>query len=291
MNPEPVIDSRAELGEGPSWDGKNGVLYWVDILRGEVHTYDPERSLDSGVRTKEYVSCVVPRRSGGVAVTLRHGFFTLDLRDGRLSPLAEAEKDMPSNRFNDGKCDSAGRFWAGTMNMERERGRGALYRLVKNEVRKVLSGVSTSNGLGWSPDNTTMYYIDTPTRRVSAFDYDLGSGALKNPRTVVDFAETDQPGDPDGMAVDAEGMLWVAHWGGYRVTRWNPETGSQTDSVTLPAAHVTSCCFGGRSLDELYITSARVGLSAQALSAQPHAGSLFRVKAGAKGLPTSAFDG
>lgn len=290
MNPELVLDVRAELGEGPSWDGKNGVLYWVDILRGLVHIFEPKESRDTSVRAGEYVSCVVPRKSGGVAVTLQHGFHTIDLKSGKASPLAQVEKGVAGNRFNDGKCDPAGRFWAGTMDMKEKSASGALYRLEKNKVRKILSGVSISNGLGWSPDNRTMYYIDTPTRKVSAFDYDMKTGDVRNRKTVVYFSSPDQPGNPDGMAVDAEGMIWVAHWGGYRITRWNPATGRPLDSVSLPVAQVTSCCFGGRNLDELYITTARTGLSHQALLRQPHAGSLFRVRTGLRGLPTYAFD-
>lgn len=286
-----VLDAKAELGEGPSWDGKNGVLYWVDIPRGLVHIFEPAKSSDKSIRAGEYVSCVVPRKSGGVAVTLQHGFYTIDLKSGRTTKLAEVENDVAGNRFNDGKCDPAGRYWAGTMDVKEERASGSLYRLEKKEVQKILSSITISNGLGWSPDNRTMYHIDTPTRKVSALDYDVLTGDVKNRRTVIDFAGHEQPGSPDGMAVDAEGMIWVAHWGGYRVTRWNPATGRVLDFVSLPASQVTSCCFGGVNLDDLYITTARTGLDDQVLSQQLHAGGLFRVRPGLKGQPTCDFDG
>jgi sugar lactone lactonase YvrE len=290
MHPELVLDAQAELGEGPSWDTKNTVLYWVDILRGLVHVFEPHESRDTAVRAGKYVSSVVPKRSGGVAITLQHGFYTLNPKEGEVSTIAEVESRLAMNRFNDGKCDLTGRFWAGTMDMEERNASGALYFLERDRVRRVLEDVTISNGLGWSPDNNTMYYIDTPTRKVSALDYDAETGEVKNRRTVVDFNPV-QPGSPDGMAVDTEGMIWVAHWGGYRVTRWNPATGRLLDTVILPVALVTSCCFGGRNLDELYITTARTGLDQGALSRQPLSGGLFRVRTGLRGLPTNVFDG
>jgi len=290
MQSEIVLNAQAELGEGPSWDDRNMVLYWVDILRGLVHFYEPLESRDTTVSVGKYVSSVVPKRSGGVAITLQHGFCTLNPKNGKASTVAEVEKHMAGNRLNDGKSDPAGRFWAGTMDMEEKNASGGLYFLERNKVHRVLEGVTISNGLGWSPDDRTMYYIDTPTRKVSAFDYDMKSGGVKNRRTVVDFGP-DQPGNPDGMAVDAEGMIWVAHWGGYRVTRWNPATGRPLNFVTLPVAHVTSCCFGGKNLDELYITTARTGLNQEELSRQPLSGGLFKVRTGFRGLPTNVFDG
>jgi sugar lactone lactonase YvrE len=204
--------------------------------------------------------------------------------------IAKVEPRLAGNRFNDGKCDLTGRFWAGTMDIEERRASGALYFLERNKVRRVLGGVTISNGLGWSPNNDTMYYIDTPTRRVCAFDYNAETGKVKDRRTVVDF-NPDQQGSPDGMAVDTEGKMWVAHWGGSRVTRWNPATGRPLDAVILPVSQVTSCCFGGRNLDELYITTARTGLDREALLRQPLAGGVFRVKTGLRGLPTNLFDG
>jgi sugar lactone lactonase YvrE len=178
------------------------------------------------------------------------------------------------------------------MDMLEKRPVGGLYLLEKNrKLRKVLSGVSISNGLGWSPDNKIMYYIDTPTRKVSAFDYHLDSGEIENRRTVVDFLVQQQLGSPDGMAVDAEGMIWVAHWGGSRVTRWDPQSGKLLEMIQIPALQVSSCCFGGKNLDDLYITTARNGLDQKILDSQPLTGALFKVRPGVQGLPTNAFDG
>ena len=290
MNPKLVLEAKSELGEGPSWDSRKGVLYWVDIFRGLVHVYDPDKSEDRVVQAGHYVSSVVPRKSGGVAITLQHGFYRLNLEEGKPSLLAGVEENLARNRFNDGKCDPAGRFWAGTMDIEEKSPFAALYVLEKRKaVRKVLEGVTVSNGLGWSPDKRTMYYIDTPTRRISAFDYSERTGDIENRRTAIDMSG--QPGYPDGMAVDEEGMIWVAHWGGWRVTRFNPQTGKALEHVEMPASQVTSCCFGGEELKQLYLTTARAGISPDALAKEPQAGGLFMLEVDVKGLPTFSFSG
>ena len=287
MESELLLDARSELGEGPSWDSRNGVLYWVDIFRGLVHRYNPDESKDEAFQAGQFVSSVVPRRRGGVVVTLQHGFYALKLKD-KPSLITEVEGGLTHNRFNDGKCDPSGRFWAGTMDLEEKRPLGALYVLEKGEgVKKVLEKVTVSNGLGWSPDHRTMYYIDTPTKLVSAFDYSDSTGEIENRRTAVDMS--DQPGYPDGLAVDAEGMLWVAHWGGWRVTRFDPQTGKALDHVEIAASQVTSCCFGGRRLDQLYVTSARAGIGPEEAAKGSPAGGLFRIDTGVRGLDTSVF--
>ncbi|MDA4123582.1 MAG: SMP-30/gluconolactonase/LRE family protein [Thaumarchaeota archaeon] len=294
MIPEIASNIRAELGEGPSWDAEKKVLYWVDISGGVVYVHTPNDPNDKLVQRVKDVGCVVPRKGGGLAVASQHALYGLDLQGKTLTPLTEqVETDKAENRFNDGKCDPAGRFWAGTMDGRPTRSPiGAFYVLEKGrKLKKVLSDITVSNGMGWSPDNKTMYYIDSPTRKVSAFDYALSTGEIKNRRTVVDFAQTQQQGNPDGMAVDAEGMIWVAHWGGGRVTRWNPSNGKLLDTIIIPADQSSSCCFGGDNLDELYITSARKGIDPKLLAAKPLTGALFVVKTGVRGLPTNAFDG
>jgi len=287
---EVLFDARAQLGEGPCWDKERRALFWVDIVGGTVHAYEPDTGKQKSVRMSMYVSSIVPRKSGNAVVTLQHGFYDLDFETGRVSPIAEVEKDLADNRFNDGKCDALGRFQAVTMNMRGTRPTGALYCLEENHsLRKVLSNVTTFNGPAWSPDNRIMFYTDTHTKKVSEFDYDLTSGRIRNRQIVIDLS--DQSSSPDGMAVDEEGMIWLAQWGGSRISRWNPSTRETIDRVMIPASLVTSCCFGGKNFDELYITTARMGLHEKELSEQPHSGGLFRARVKVRGLCANYFDG
>ena len=286
---ELVVEGKAEIGEGPSWDARKGVLYWVDIPKGKIHTYDAVRDIDRSISIQGCVSSVVPRVNDDddVMVTLQHGFYKLNTSTADFSLISEVEQDLPDNRFNDGKCDTRGRLWAGTMNVKEKEATGALYRLEGSRVERMLSNVTISNGIGWSPDDATMYYIDTPTRMVSAFDYDIDRGSIGRQRIAFNF--TSQGGAPDGMAVDEEGMPWIAHWGGSKVSRWNPRTGQVVDQILVPAPNVSSCCFGGTHMDELYVTTAREGLDPTLLSRYPSSGGLFRVRPGVRGLPTNCF--
>lgn len=287
---ELVLDAKNTLGEGPAWDHERKLLYWVDIMERKIWTLDPKTKESSFIEVDQMVGAVVPKASGGFMVAARHGFYQLNSDSDSLIPVAELETDLPNNRFNDGKCDARGRFWAGTMDHNQEEISGALYCLDTGfQVRKVLDSIGISNGLAWDKDHRTMYYIDSVTKRVVAFDYELESGQIRDQRTVVTIPEGE--GIPDGMTIDDEGMLWVAQWEGSRVSRWNPATGQRLDSIPLPASRVTSVVFGGENLDELYITTARVGLSKEELEEQPHAGGLFRVKPGVKGSPTYRFEG
>ena len=285
-----VLTPGVELGEGPAWDERRGVLVWVDIWAGHVHLYDPASGSDRHLAVGQPVGAAVPRRSGGLVLAVRDGFAFLD-DDGTLTVVAEVEVDRPENRMNDGKCDRHGRFWAGTMAGEywRRTGAGALYRLDPDgSVTKMVDGVTISNGLAWSADDRTMYYIDTPTQRVDAFDYDADTGDIANRRPVVQIPKED--GSPDGMTIDAEGFLWVALYGGSAVHRYSPD-GELERVVRLPASNVTSCAFGGPDLDDLFITSARQELSDEQLAAQLHAGALFDHRPGVRGLPVERFAG
>jgi sugar lactone lactonase YvrE len=286
---ELLVDAKAEIGEGPSWDERESVLHWVDIPNGQVHTYDSKSRVDRVVSVRGYASSVVPYAGDGdrVVVTQQHRISLLDLTTGELSKIADVEGDLRGNRFNDGKCDTRGRLWAGTMNIKQDAPTGALYRFEGVRVKRMVSRVTISNGMGWSPDDSTMYYIDTPTLIVSAFDYDADRGTISRRRKLINFSG--QEGKPDGMTVDDEGMLWVAQWGGFRVSRWNPKTGEMIGHLAVPAANVSSCCFGGKELDELYITTARNKTNPALLRRYPKAGGLFRAKPGVRGLPTNRF--
>jgi sugar lactone lactonase YvrE len=282
---ELVLDTRAELGEGPVWDDRTGVLAWVDILVGHVHRYDPATGADAVTDVGQPVGAVGLREHGGLVLAVRDGFALLD--EGGATPrlLAAVEREDPDTRMNDGEVDPAGRFWAGTMELGAAPGRGSLYRLdPSGAVTRVLADVSISNGLGWSPDERTLYYIDSPMQRIDAYDYARSSGTIANRRTVAEIEPAD--GLPDGLAVDAEGGLWVALWGGSSVRRFTPE-GRLDRTVELPVSQVSSCAFGGPDLDELYVTSAATGLA----GTEPAAGGLFRLRPRVRGLPARRFAG
>ncbi|WP_243767420.1 SMP-30/gluconolactonase/LRE family protein [Paenibacillus agricola] len=290
LHVELVLDAHAALGEGPCWDHGSGLLYWVNIVDKQIRVFNPQTVEDRTIQLDQMVGAVVPRQSGGLVAALQHGFYLLDLETEQLTLISDPEDHLPDNRFNDGKCDPVGRFWAGTTSTQEVDTIGSLYCLGSDHsVRKMVDGVIVSNGLAWSPDGRTMYYIDSPTKRVVAYDFDMETGALSQLRTIITIAE--DGGYPDGMTIDAEGMLWVAQWGGWQVSRWNPHTGELLATIPVPVAQVSSCTFGGANLDELYITTASVRQTAEFLAKQPHAGGLFRVKPGVTGLQTHFFGG
>ena len=284
MKPEIILDAQAELGEGPAWDAKSDTLYWVDILGKRVHYYHGDEN--GFVQLDEMPGCLAPSRNGDLIVAARASLLTLEPATGKSKILATVAEPA-NNRFNDGKCDPAGRFLAGSMNMDEKTPSGALYSFDGRTVTRLLADVRISNGLAWSPDYKTFYYIDTPTREVKAFDYDLSTGQIAEPHVVIRVPEA--LGWPDGMTSDMDGNLWIAMWGGASVTCWNPQNGKLLEQISLPAKNVTSCAFGGENLDELYITSARKGLEEADLTAYRYSGSLMRVKTKVQGMPTFEF--
>jgi sugar lactone lactonase YvrE len=286
---ELVADAHAVVGEGPFWHPDEQALYWVDILGNTVHRYDPAGGKDSTISVSQAVGAARPRERGGLVVAIEDGFAALDTATGRLEMLADVERDQPANRMNDGACDSAGRFWAGTMAFEADERAGSLYRLeTDHRVVKVLDGLTISNGIGWSPDDRLMYYIDSHTHNLDVLDFEPASGAAGNRRQL---AVIDADGAlPDGLAVDAEGYIWVALWGGWAVRRYAPD-GRLDRVISLPVSQVSACAFGGPGLQDLYITSATNKLSPERLSREPHAGGLFRCRPGVRGLPTYSYRG
>jgi sugar lactone lactonase YvrE len=286
---ELVLDARAELGEGPVWDERLRRLVWVDIQRGRVHLYDPEAGRCRHLRAGQPVGAAAPSAHGGLVLALAGGFARLDVETGALAMIAEVEADRPENRMNDGACDAVGRFWAGTMALDTRPGAGSLYRLDPDgRVTRVLTDVTISNGLDWSLDGRTMYYVDSPTRRIDRFDYDPATGEIGNRRPFVSIPE--EAGLPDGLTVDAEGGVWVALWGGAALHRYGPD-GRLDRVVPLPVTQPTSCAFGGPDLADLYVTSARMELSPEQRRRQPQAGGLFRLRPGVAGRPAHAFEG
>jgi sugar lactone lactonase YvrE len=283
LTAEPCSPVRVEHAEGPFWH--DGRLGWVDIMAGRLwlagfdgETLTDPRSYDVG----RPLGAAVPRAGGGWLLAAGTAFLTLD-EDGTVTPLTEDLADASVVRMNDGKCDPAGRFWAGTMAFDERPKAGSLY-VFDGSVRTVLEGVTISNGLAWSPDHRTMYYIDTPTGRVDAFDYDEDGGEVSGRRP---FAEV-EGGHPDGMTLDDEGCLWVALWGGGAVRRFDP-SGRPAGTVRLPVTNVSSCCFGGPGGTTLFITTSQQGLSPEQRAAEPGAGRIFRVEPGVSGPPGFRF--
>ncbi|MEU0451680.1 SMP-30/gluconolactonase/LRE family protein [Streptomyces sp. NPDC006129] len=277
---EVAVRAEAELGEGPTWDAVAGRLLWIDILGSRVHTYDPVTGRRTIRRTEQHVGAVKPRAGGGLVLNLRDGVGLLD-PDGTFRWLHH--EPVPGRRANDAAIAPDGALWAGTMRYDEAPGGGTLSRVTgEGTVEVVLDDVAVSNGTGWSPDGRLMYYIDSPTRRVDVFDY--ADGRISGRRTLAVIEE--DAGFPDGLTVDAEGCVWVALWQGSAVRRYTP--GGELDRVIeLPVPLVTACAFGGPDLTDLYVTTARTGLT----EPPALAGSLFVVPGAGKGLAQPAFAG
>jgi sugar lactone lactonase YvrE len=278
-----AVESTASLGEGPTWDATTSTLIWVDILGSAIHRWNPSTGVNSTTATPQHVGAAKPRANGGLIVNLKDGVAIVDTA-GEYRWLVYWARDEV--RGNDAGVDPAGRLWAGTMRYDTAEGGGWLARVEPDGKAKViLEKVSISNGIGWSPDNTRMYFADTATGLVDVFDYDLDSGDITDRRH---FADVD--GDPDGLCVDAYGCVWVAMWGDGQVRRYTPD-GSLDRTFTLPAAKTTACCFGGPGLTDLYVTTARVGMSEHELMAQPLSGSVFVLPDIGSGMPSTVFAG
>jgi sugar lactone lactonase YvrE len=284
---EPVGDVTAVLGEGPYWVPEDDCLLWVDIHRGRLHrTYFPSGetvTIDLGP-----VSAAFPAVGGGI---LTAGGSKLALhvpaeRGERWATRVIAEVPPREGiRFNDAGVDPAGRVWVGSMHTEESEPLGELYRLdAGGTLTTIVKGVTVSNGLGWSPDGTQMYYADSPMRRIDTFDYDPATGDAFKRRVFVDLSAAD--GVPDGLTVDADGCVWVAFWGGGVLRRFAPD-GTEDAVLQVPVSQPTSCAFGGPGMTDLYVTTASVGLSEAELKAQPLAGRLLRLRPGPVGLPST----
>lgn len=293
---ELLKEIKAIVGEGPSWDQANQQLLWVDIMGKAVHLFDPATGEDRALPLDCEPGTIVPREGGGAVLATSDGFAFIDLDSGKLETIVNLSAEQAAHRFNDGKCDPQGRFWAGTMFQDASRPLeewepvGVLYRL-DSDLRShaVLTNTTIPNGLTWSPDGKTFYFIDSPKFEVSAFDYDPVSGEIGNRRQVVKIPA--EVGFPDGMTSDMDGNLWIAHFGTSYLSHWNPNTGELLGKITLPLSYVTSCVFGGPNMDELFITTANVLLDEKQQAEQPLAGSLFRAKPGVRGIPSYPFKG
>ena len=284
------VDTRALLGECPTWSPRDGALYWVDILTPAIHRFDAHTGVDTETKLGAMVSLAIPKASGGLLVATPGGLMTFESEGKTLAPLCHPEADRPGNRYNDGKCDRLGRLWVGSLDMGTAANRGNLFRVhADGSWKKMDSGFTIANGLGWSPDNSRMYCIDSFRRSVYVYDFDLRAGSIANRRVLITLAADD--GVPDGLTVDEEGCLWIAVWDAWRIARYSPD-GRELLRIRMPVPRPTSCSFGGANLDTLYVTSASVRLSEEALAAAPLSGSLFSIRLpGVRGLPDTVFAG
>jgi len=284
-----VQQANALLGEGPSWDTAHHVLYWVDIKRPAVFRWDPLQGQTGLWPMPQPVGFASPAQSGRLVFADAEGFGFLDLSTGQITRVGDPESHLPQNRFNDGKVDRSGRVWAGTMNEHGPEATGSLYRLDPDgSIRQMATGFVCSNGLGWSPDNRTMYFTDSMVRTIWSYEFDPVTGSIGERRVFTKLAETD--GFPDGLTVDSDGFVWSAVWDGWRVVRYAPD-GTIDRTIHMPVQRPSSCMFGGQDLKTLYITSACVELGWDALRKGPLAGSLFALSTEVAGLPEAPFGG
>ena len=284
-----VANARAGIGEGPVWDAARGVLWWVDVFAGLVHRYDPRPGADREFEVGSAVGAVALRHDATLVAALVEGLAALDPDDGRLVTMLTFAPGDGALRCNDGKCDPVGRFWVGRMTLDAAPGEGSLVCVGPDRsVTTRITGLTIPNGLGWSPDGTRMYYIDSSWHEVREYPYDLATGAMGEPRTLVRFP--DDGSLPDGMTIDAEGHLWIALWGAGCVVRVSPE-GAIVGRIDLPVSRVSSCTFGGDDLSDLYITTARADATPEQLADEPFAGGLFRCQPGVRGVLPVPFAG
>ena len=287
LTAELAVELDCDLGEGPYWDDAQQELYFVDITNKQVKIFSPSDSSVKTIKFDQEVSAVFLDQKSELIVAARDGVFTAS-QDGALKTLlAPIEADDPSIRTNDAKCDSTGRMWVGTMAFDFTPGVAALFTLDSKGLKQVVPVLTIANGLGWSRDQKSMYFIDSPTGRVDIFDCDLQSGELENRRPLITFDVA--AGIPDGLTTDEDGGIWVAFFGGGEVRRYDP-SGELTHVVTLPVKQVTSCCFGGKDMSELFITTARYAMNSESLAKEPLAGSLFKLSTTFKGSKSNRYE-
>lgn len=271
------------LGESAFWHADRKSCFWVDINKNVFFEMNPKSGQVTSWPTEGPVSLIVAGKSNDMFLGLFDGIYRFNIETGVFTKISDLGRDWDNHRCNDGGVDCEGRLWVGTTDREHIPFGGALYLLQKNgKVQEKMSRVSISNGMVWSLDNTYLYHIDSPTKKVNGFHFDAETGDISFDKVIIETP--DRLGSPDGMTIDSEGMLWIAHWGGFGVGRWNPGTGEQIAFVHVPAPHVSSCVFMGEDLDELMITTARKEVSEEDLLRFPQSGNLFRVKTNSHGV-------
>ena len=283
------VKDDALLGEGPLWVANENAVYWVDIFSNRVHRYSLSDSVHKTWQFDFSVTSLAEREQGGFACTVRDGYAFIDLDAGTIDPIEMPEAHIPTNRFNDGKVDIYGRYWAGTMDENQTSESGALYCLREDlSLHKLDENYIIANGPTFNANSSIIYHTDSTKKSIYAFDLSK-NGEISNKRVFVQLHD-EAEGVPDGMTIDSENCIWLAHFGGARITRYSPE-GIVLQVVPMPVPNITSCTFAGTNLDTLYITTAKVAIDDADLPKYPLAGNLFSYKTSVKGLPTPKFKG
>lgn len=282
---EHVVNAQCKLGEGPVWHPQEQALYWLDIYHGILHRYDPLLNAHERQDLGLITSAMGVRAGGGFVMATKKGFAFWDTRLSQFTFLNDPDPDPDvETRFNDGKTDPQGRFWAGKMSSSYE---NSLFRLDSDcSVRRMESKIGISNGLGWSPDERMFYFTDSQAKTIYAYDFDAPTGAISNRRVFA----VSEAGFPDGLAIDVDGYIWSARWGGWKIVRYDPQ-GRIVQEVPVPVEFPTSCAFGGPERKDLYITSAWVEIRPENRAKQPLAGDVFRLAVDVPGLPEPLFRG
>jgi sugar lactone lactonase YvrE len=284
VTPELVVVAHASLGEGPLWDPERKLLWWVDILGGIVHAFDPASGQDQAIEVGQAVGAVVLRRDGSLFVFAENAILTLEPATGRISTALEFPVETPRRRSNDAKADPSGRVWFGRMTWDHAPGAASLCRLDADmTISTLFEGLAIPNGMAWTADGRTMYFAESASQKVFAYDFDANLGSPTAAREFYDVSPVTSA-VPDGLTLDAEGCMWLGTWTGRSVVRISP-AGEMIDRIELPVSQVTSCAFGGPDLADLYITTAREDFTADDDVREPLAGCLFRVRPGVRGLP------
>lgn len=280
---------KTSLGEGAFWNYKTGELYWIDIEGKKLFIYNPETKQNLIFDLPSRPGTVVPSVKKDTAVlALEEGIYYINTKNGKTKRFSDVEAKLTINRFNDGKCDPEGNLWVGSMNLKQDKASAFLYKIAPDgSATQMLDSITISNGIVWTKNGKTMYYIDTPTKKIMAYDFDLNKSTISNGRVAVEVPET--LGYPDGMAIDENDMLWVGLWNGNAVGNFDPKSGKLIRKIEVPAHNVTSCAFGGKNLNILYITTAGIDMTPEEQKRFPDAGSVFTAQPGVKGVKSNLF--
>jgi len=288
---EPINGTESIAGETPVWDAEKKVLYWTDLLGKKINRLDICTNKIKSMDVKTKIGTVVLRENGGLLTATETGFNFIDPDSGEMEIISHPEAEKPNNRFNDGKCDCRGRLWISTVSQDfgtTLEPLGSLYCLDTDlNSRKIIDHVVQVNGMTWSADNKIMYLVDTHGFEILKFDFDADMGTIRNQETALRIPK--EFCYPDGLCMDMEGKLWLAHWGGHQLSRWDPDTGKLIEKVYVPALNVTCATFGGPEMDELYITTASFGMTEEDKKRYPDAGKIFKLKPGIKGQKPYRF--